>query len=110
MRYLQRRGMRILATNFSCRQGEIDIIARDGETYVFVEVRSLGEGAVVEPRNTVTLAKRRRIIRAAHAYLRAKRLTDVAVRYDIVEVYLDARQRPARLEHYPDAFGAHGQI
>jgi putative endonuclease len=83
----------------------VDIIARRGDVFVFVEVRSRQEGSPVAPRDTVTYGKQVRIDRAASAYLKAKGLTDVSVRYDIAEVWLDERGRPRRVEILEGAFG-----
>ncbi len=109
-RFLKRRGMRLVARNFSCPVGEVDLVFREGETYVFVEVRALGPRAAVSPRDTVGAKKRRRISRVADAFLASQRLRDIDVRFDIVEVYLDERQRPRRIEHFPDAFGDRGEV
>ena len=67
--YLLRRGLTIIGRNFRTRFGEIDLIARDGETLVFIEVRmrsSLHYGGALE---SITLAKRRRLVAAANGYL-----------------------------------------
>jgi putative endonuclease len=98
-------GYRILERNYATRSGEVDIIARKGDTVAFVEVRSRQEGSEVPPRDTVTYAKQKRIHSAASAFLKAKRLNEVSVRYDIAEVWLNDRGRPQQIEIIEGAFG-----
>lgn len=62
-------GLRIVARNYSCRHGEIDIIARDGDTLVFVEVRSRAGKDYGGAAESITAAKRERLIKTAHHYL-----------------------------------------
>jgi putative endonuclease len=104
-RYLWWQGYRVLERNFRTRSGEVDLIARKGDTIVFVEVRSKREGSEVAPKDTVTSPKERRIDAAASAYLKQRRLTNVSVRYDIAEVRTDERGRPIRVEVLEAAFG-----
>jgi putative endonuclease len=104
-RHLWWQGYQILERNYRTRSGEVDIIARQGDTIVFVEVRSKKEGSEVAPKDTVTRSKERRIDAVASAYLKARRLTDVSIRYDIAEVWTDERGRPARVELLEGAFG-----
>jgi len=99
--YLERQGLAILARNYRCRGGEIDLVAREGATLVFVEVRLRrstrfgGAGASVDAR------KRARILTAARHYLGAR--AQPACRCDVLA--LDALD-PARIEWIRDAFGA----
>ena len=101
--FLKARGMRILARNFRTRFGEIDLVAQDGETVVFVEVRARSSGAFGAAQETVTLAKRRRIIRTAAAYAQSRRL-DAPLRFDVVAL------SPQGTLHIPAAFDATGAI
>lgn len=98
-------GYRILERNYATRGGEVDIVARKGETMVFVEVRAKAEGSAIAPKDTVGYGKQRRIHAAASAYLKANRLTDVSVRYDIAEVWLDEQGKPKQIEIIEGAFG-----
>ena len=104
-RFLVARGYRILERRFRTRAGEIDIIARDGDTLVFVEVKtrhSLGCGT---PAESVDRRKRARISRTALAYLARLGRADIPCRFDVVEVFLDpAGGASARLVR--DAFQA----
>ena len=81
--YLERRGLRCLACNFRCRRGEIDLVMRDGEELVFVEVRYRRAGSWGDAAATVTRAKQRRIIAAANHYLHRYRL-DCPCRIDVL--------------------------
>lgn len=68
-RYLERQGLRLLARNFSCRWGEIDLIAEDGDTLVFVEVRWRRAGALVDAAASIDGRKRQKLWRTAQVYL-----------------------------------------
>jgi len=99
--YLKARGWTILERNFRTRFGEIDLVARDGDTVVFVEVRSRSSDSFGSPEETVTREKRRRIIRTAQAYAQSRRL-DAAMRFDVVAL------SPQGTRHIPGAFDATG--
>jgi putative endonuclease len=68
-RFLESRGLRVVARNFRCRRGEIDLIARDGATLVFVEVRLRRSGGYGGAAESITAAKRARLDAAAQFYL-----------------------------------------
>jgi putative endonuclease len=67
--FLQAQGLRLVRANFLCRHGEIDLVMRDGETLVFVEVRYRSNVAYGGALGSVTMAKRRKLISAAHLWL-----------------------------------------
>jgi putative endonuclease len=67
--YLVRRGLAIVERNFRTRHGEIDLIGRDGDTLVFVEVRLRSRSDFGGPAASITSAKRARLVAAAHGYL-----------------------------------------
>ena len=105
-RFLRRRGLRVLLRGYRTRSGEIDLIARDGETLVFVEVKARRQGV---PAEAVTAEKQRRITLAALQFLRKHHLLDVRSRFDIVAiVWPDERGQP-QIEHIPNAFEAVGR-
>ena len=85
-RWLRRRGFTILERNFTCRQGEVDIIARKGGYLVFVEVKLRKNAVYGEAREFVTPAKQRRVITAAELWL-AAHPTNLQPRFDVAEVY-----------------------
>ncbi len=104
-RWLRRHGYRILERNFSCRFGEIDIIARKGRYLAFVEVKmrkNADHGAAME---FVTPAKQNRLIQTAEYWL-MKTPIDLQPRFDVVEVYAPEgiSTRKPEINHLEDAF------
>ena len=85
-RYLRLHGYRIVERNFRCRQGEIDVIARKGETVAFVEVKQRKNADFGEAREFVTFSKQRRVIAAAELWL-VKTGCELQPRFDVIEVY-----------------------
>lgn len=102
-RHLRRRGYRILSRNYDCRAGEIDLIAADGDTIVFVEVKTRREESAADPEVNVTYHKRRRLTQAARYYLMEKSAQDRPCRFDVVAVLMPEGGQPA-VEHFIDAF------
>jgi putative endonuclease len=85
--FLERRGYRVLTTNFRARGGELDIVAIDSEALAIVEVRYRASGRFGGAAASITFGKRRRIIRAARALLATNRpLARLPARFDVVEV------------------------
>jgi putative endonuclease len=82
-RLLARHGLAILARNYRTRQGEIDLVARDGDTLVFVEVRSRASDRFGGAIESITVAKRRRLVAAARHYL-SKLTREPPCRFDVV--------------------------
>jgi putative endonuclease len=102
-RYLASLGYRIVGRRERVLRGDIDIVALDGRTVVFVEVRSRSDTAHGHPAETVGFAKQRRIADLANAYIRRHRLEDCSVRIDVVAVTFAAGAKPV-VEHYQNAF------
>jgi putative endonuclease len=84
--YLSRSGYRIVTRNYRCRFGEIDIVAREGETLVFVEVKSRRSGSYGDPQLAVGLPKQKKISRIALQYLSETNLSHSPARFDVVAV------------------------
>ena len=85
--FLQARGMQILARNYRCRQGEIDLIARDGRYLVFVEVKYRSSACYADPLCAVNRAKQRKICRVADYFRFTQKVPDdVPVRYDVIGI------------------------
>lgn len=83
--YLRGEGLRLVERNFRCRAGEIDLICRDGDTLVFVEVRFRKDAGHGGPLASITWRKRRRLIRAALYYLHRHKLDwKVPCRFDVI--------------------------
>ena len=85
-RFLKRNGYRIIERNYRCRFGEIDIVARDGNTLAFIEVKSTRSQGFGSPKAFVNTKKQGRIIRASLEYLGHHRLEDCPVRFDVVSI------------------------
>lgn len=100
--FLRRMGYRILATNYRSKLGEIDIIARDGQTLVFVEVKARASNRFGSPKAAVTLAKQRKISMAALDYLKRCGLTAASARFDVVAI--DTAGGHADIEVVKNAF------
>lgn len=98
--FLRAQGLSITARNYHCRFGEIDIVARDGKTLVFVEVRQRRSDDFGGAAESITAAKRARIIAAARHYL-ARSRGSPPCRFDAVLI----RGDPPRIEWLRNAFG-----
>ena len=104
VRHLESQGYRVLDRNYLCRQGELDIVAEQGELLCFVEVRMRSTAAWGDPSHTVSGAKQRRVVKAALRYLFERRVHDRAIRFDVISVL--GRGPKAKVEHIPNAFDA----
>ena len=100
--YLEREGYEILHRNYRFGRSEIDLIARQGRTIVFVEVKTRRTAGYGEPEEAVTREKIRRIRRVASAYLAQRRIGECDCRFDVVAVLL-AGDTPT-LRHTEDIF------
>ena len=98
--FLERKGLRVVARNYRCRLGEIDLVARDGDTTVFVEVRQRASSAFGGAAASITATKRARLVRAARHYL-SKLSRTPACRFDALLIEGD----PPRIDWIRDAFG-----
>ncbi len=106
-RYLASRGYRIRARNFRLPTGpELDIVAEQQDTLVFVEVKSRSTTEVANPRDAVTPHKQRQITRAALTYLSTVERRERVMRFDVIEVYLTPEGRVQKIEHLVGAFQA----
>jgi len=101
--FLQRKGLAVLARNYRCRGGEIDLICRDGKSLVFVEVRLRRNAAFGGAGASITAAKQRRVILAAQHYLSANGKHDCDCRFDCI-LLEDMDER--HIEWIRDAFSA----
>ena len=85
-RFLKKQRYKILETNYRTPQGEIDIIARDGDTIVFIEVKARTSDHFGNPKGAVTLQKQRKISMTALYYLKATKQSDAKARFDVVSI------------------------
>jgi len=100
--HLEAKGYRIRARNFRCREGEIDLVAEDGDCLVFVEVRTRRGDAFGTPAESVTAAKERRLLTVAKAYLQEHPDVPANQRIDVVGVEL-SRGRLLAVQHIEGA-------
>ena len=103
-RYLARRGYRILARRARDRLGEIDLVAVEGRTLVFVEVKTR---RTHQPEVAVDARKQRQLTRAALSFLKRHDLLECASRFDVIAIRWPERGRP-EVRHYRHAFQAQG--
>ena len=101
--FLQQKGFLIVERNFRSQQGEVDIIARDGEFLVFVEVKNYSFRSYGAPAGAVRKNKRQSIIHAAQFYIYRKKIKDTYCRFDVVTLYRREDGSQA-IELYKDAF------
>ncbi|MBI5669293.1 MAG: YraN family protein [Chloroflexi bacterium] len=100
--YLKQQGYTIIGTNWHCRFGEIDIIARQGDTLVFVEVRARHAALPEAAFASISKRKRARLLRAAHLYLADHQLENANWRVDVIAIAIPPSGRPM-IEHVADA-------
>ena len=97
-KYLKKQGVKVIARNYKNAFGEIDIIAKDGEYTVFIEVKTRTGEMFGTPAEAVDFRKRQKYALIAKAYLAAKGLFDTAVRFDVIEIENE------KINHIIDAF------
>ncbi|MDI9447006.1 MAG: YraN family protein [Pelotomaculaceae bacterium] len=102
--YLEKNGYTLLRRNYTCRLGEIDIVAMDRDVLVFVEVRSRSSENYGLAQESVTVRKKLKLRQLAWQYLKAAGETDRSCRFDVVAVLFNREGRVKRLEHIEDAF------
>lgn len=102
LEYLLERKYQILEKNWVCGHKEVDIIAKDGDTIVFVEVKTRHSTCLVEPEATVDVYKQRHLIWAANSFVNRYQY-DNDVRFDIIAIVID-KNNEKRIEHIEDAF------
>jgi len=107
-RYLRRQGLRIVARGYRDPLGEIDLVAVEGRTVVFVEVKTRTDHLAGHPAEAVDRQKQRRLTRAALGFLRRHHLLDYPARFDVVAVTWPPGQRMPAVQHIRDAFPAAG--
>ncbi len=98
--YLQREGMQVLETNYRIRGGEIDLIAKEQHTYVFVEVKSRTSDRYGRGVDAVDARKQRVLLRTAQKYLYERGLEEKSARFDVIEI--DFSRGKPRLRHLRD--------
>ena len=104
-KYLKKKGYKIVERNYRLKFAEIDIIAKDEKTYVFVEVKTRKLGSVIPACVSVNFKKQQKIMKASCCYLAGKNIKPPR-RYDIIEVYTDEKLKNYEINHIKNAFGS----
>jgi putative endonuclease len=100
--YLKKRGYKIVGTNFRFDRAEVDVIAKDKNILVFVEVKTRRGGAFGEPEEAITFRKRDQIRKAAEGYLFEHRLAGVECRFDVIAI--KHSRGDTTVSHFRDVF------
>ncbi len=100
--HLKRLGYTIVDRNFRFERAEIDVIAKDKDVLVFVEVKTRRPGSLGDPEDAITTRKRRQLVKAAHGYLYQFNLSEVECRFDVISV--KESNGVTVISHYKDAF------
>jgi putative endonuclease len=103
-KFLKRLGYKIIARGTHIRRGEIDIVAVDDRTVVFVEVKTRDSSVAGEPHEAVDRTKQEKLTRLALVYLKRHRLLEYPARFDVVSVLWPKGQRRPQIEHFKNAF------
>lgn len=105
-RFLSERGLSPIERNWSTREGELDLVMREGEVIVFVEVKARTSDLFGSPEEALTSRKRGRLLKAAWAYLEAHDLMDREWRLDFVAIEGTKDGHMKRIDHYPNVLEA----
>ncbi len=103
-RYLRDNGYKILTSNYVCRFGELDIVARKDGIVCFVEVKTRNENTAYRPMEAVDEGKQERLRMAAKSFLSFTK-TESEIRFDVCEVYLDDNANLSGINYIKNAFG-----
>jgi putative endonuclease len=101
--FLKKKGYRVLETNYRCREGEIDIIARQRDSLVFLEVRTKTSVDFGSAQESITATKRRHLKRSAYHYLSSHPDSPALWRIDFIAVELDGDCQLKKIEHLENA-------
>lgn len=104
VKFLEKNGYKILHRNFRCKLGEIDIIAKEGNTIVFVEVKTRRNLKFGYPSEAVTAIKQKHMKRVAEYFILNLKSEDYTFRFDVVEVYMNTKNEILDVKLIKDAF------
>jgi putative endonuclease len=107
--YLAKQGYKILERNFNCRAGELDIIALEGETLAFVEVKCRTGTEYGSPSEAVSRSKQGKIVKAALFFIVQNKLFDYMCRFDVIEVMTDGTIENTQIHVIKNAFEYSGK-
>ena len=102
--FLTNKGFKVIARNYTCKAGEIDLIAADADgAIVFVEVKTRRDEVYAKAQDAVTTKKQRTMTQAAKSFVRNYKIKDKPLRFDVVAVILGKKGKP-EIRHYENAF------
>ena len=107
---MRRQGLRIIARNWSCKLGELDLVAVDGTVIVFVEVRSTASTSTESPAESVDERKQRRLTNLALHYLTQHRMLNHPARFDVLVMSWPSGRSQPVIEYHRHAFEAVGRF
>ena len=90
--YLENKGYQIIQRNFECKQGEIDIIAKEKDEFVFIEVKTRTNVKYGKPKEAVDKTKKKHIYRSVEYYTYLNHIENMSIRIDVIEVYKKQEQ------------------
>lgn len=102
--YLQKNNYFILECNFKNNLGEIDIICKHNNLLIIVEVKGRYNYEYGLPKESINFSKQRSIIKVTNSYISYKKLFNINIRFDVIEVYLNSQNSIYKLTHIKDAF------
>ena len=102
VKYLMKKGFKIVKRNFVFGRGEIDIVAEDGNILVFVEVKARKSNAYGTPEESITVGKRRQLRRIAEGYMYVNKIDNRECRFDAIAI--EYKEGKAEIRHLVNAF------
>jgi len=108
LKFLKKHGYKILDINYRCPLGEVDIIAAEKDTVVFIEVRSRSKSHCGFPFESINFTKKKHIIRSALFYQKRHKLYQYNIRFDVVSILKDENTQKVDIELIKDAFDEKG--
>ncbi|WP_298859358.1 YraN family protein [uncultured Gimesia sp.] len=110
VRFLKRQGYSILARQYRTDLGEIDIIALDRETVVFIEVKTRQSDFKGQPYEAVTRQKQSQLTRLASAFLKNHQLLNSPARFDVISILWPVQKSAPEIQHFQNAFAPAGEF
>lgn len=107
--YLEAHGYKVLERNFSCKAGELDIIAFDGDSIAFIEVKCRTSTSYGNPSEAVSYYKQNRIVKAALFFMTKHKIFDYMCRFDVIEVLTDSTKEGTNINLIKNAFEYSGK-
>jgi putative endonuclease len=98
--YLQKKGFKIISTNFKKKHGDIDIVAYDHETLVFIEVKTRSNDEYGQPEDTINTYKIKRLIQSANYYCLTNNIRNKSLRIDIISIKVPENIKKITIKHF----------